>query len=80
MNNMAKVTVYSTSTCPWCTKVKEFLKESKVEFEEKNVGEDDTARNEMVEKSGQMGVPVIDIDGTVIVGFDQEAIKKALKL
>ncbi len=77
---MAKVTVYSTSTCPWCTKVKEFLKESKVEFEEKNVGEDDTARNEMVEKSGQMGVPVIDIDGTVIVGFDQEAIKKALKL
>ena len=77
---MANVTVYSTSTCPWCVKAKEFFKENKVEFTEKNVGEDDTARNEMVEKSGQMGVPVIDIDGTVIVGFDQEAIKKALKL
>jgi glutaredoxin-like YruB-family protein len=78
---MAKVTVYSTPTCPWCVKVKEFLKENKVEFEDKNVAEDDTARNEMVEKSGQMGVPVIVVEGSdAIVGFDQEALKKALNI
>ena len=77
---MANITVYSTSSCPWCVKVKEFLKENKIEFEEKNVGEDEVTRSEMIEKSGQMGVPVLDIDGTIIVGFDQDAIKKALKL
>ena len=77
---MANVTVYSTASCPWCHKTKEFLKQNKVEFENKDVGEDEAARNEMVEKSGQMGVPVLDIDGTIIVGFDQDAIKKALKL
>ena len=77
---MANVTVYSTPTCPWCVKAKEFLKEKKIEFEDKDVSADEGARNEMVEKSGQMGVPVLDIDGTVIVGFDQDAIKSALKL
>ena len=77
---MPKVIVYSTSTCPWCIKAKEFLKENNIEFEDKNTGEDEAARNEMIEKSGQMGVPVLDIDGTIIVGFDQEAIKKALNL
>lgn len=77
---MANVTVYSTPTCPWCVKVKDFLKENKIEFEDKDVSLDEEARKAMVEKSGQMGVPVLDIDGTVIVGFDQEAIKKALKL
>jgi len=73
-----KVKVYSTETCPWCHKVKEFLKEKKIKFEDINVGKDQKAANEMVEKSGQMGVPVTDIDGTVIVGFDKEAIEKAL--
>ena len=77
---MAKVTVYSTPSCPWCHKAKDFLKENKIKFEDKNVADDDAARNEMVEKSGQMGVPVLDINGTVIVGFDQEGIKKALKI
>jgi len=77
---MAKVTVYSTPSCPWCHKAKDFLKENKIKFEDKNVADDDAARNEMVEKSGQMGVPVLDINGTVIVGFDQESIKKALKI
>ncbi len=77
---MPKVIVYSTSTCPWCIKAKEFLKQNNIEFEDKNTAEDEAARNEMVEKSGQMGVPVLDIDGTIIVGFDQEAIKKALNL
>jgi len=73
-----KVKVYSTQTCPWCHKVKEFLNEKKVKFEDIDVGADQKAANEMVEKSGQMGVPVTDIDGTIIIGFDKEAIDKAL--
>lgn len=78
---MAKVTVYSTKTCPWCVKAKEFLKQNKIKFEDKDVSADDKARNEMIEKSGQMGVPVIVIEGhDAIIGFDVEAIKKALKL
>mgnify|MGYP006290537061 CR=1 FL=1 len=78
VNEMA-VKVYSTPTCPWCTKAKEFLKDKGVEFESKDVSSDEKARSEMVEKSGQMGVPVLDVNGTVIVGFDQGAIEKALK-
>lgn len=77
---MAKVTVYSTTTCPWCHKAKDFLRQNKIAFEDKNVSEDDAARDEMMEKSGQMGVPVIDIDGTIIIGFDVDAVKKSLKL
>lgn len=72
------VTVYSTKTCPWCVKAKEFLKEKGAEFKDVDVGADQSAANEMVEKSGQMGVPVIDIDGKIIVGFDKEELEKAL--
>ena len=74
------VKVYSTPTCPYCHMAKDFLKENNIEFEDINVAEDKDAANEMIEKSGQMGVPVLDIDGQVIVGFDKEAIKKALKI
>ncbi len=77
---MAKVKVYSTPTCPWCVKVKEFLKENKIGFEEINVAGDENAAQEMFNKSGQMGVPVTDIDGKIIVGFDKPKLKKALKL
>jgi len=73
-----KVKVYSTKTCPWCHKVKEFLNDKGVKFQDIDVGADQKAANEMVEKSGQMGVPVTDIDGKIIVGFDKEAIEKAL--
>ena len=73
-----KVKVYSTKTCPWCHKTKDFLKEKNVKFEDIDVGADQKAANEMVEKSGQMGVPVTDIDGKIIIGFDKEAIEKAL--
>ena len=82
-----KVKVYSTKTCPWCHKVKDFLNDKKVKellqeknvkFENIDVGVDQKAANEMVEKSGQMGVPVTDIDGKIIVGFDKGAIEKAL--
>lgn len=75
---MAKVKVYSTPTCPWCIKVKEYLKEKKVEYEDINVAENEAARNEMIEKSGQMGVPVTDINGKIIVGFDKEALDAEL--
>ena len=72
------VKVYSTNSCPWCVKAKNYLKSVGVAFEEFNVQEDMTARDEMINKSKQMGVPVLDIDGTVIVGFDKNAIDKAL--
>ena len=72
------VKVYSTPTCPWCVRVRDFLKEKDVEFEDLDVTIDAVARDEMVEKSGQTGVPVLDVNGTVIVGFDKAAIEKAL--
>ena len=77
---MAKVTVYSTSWCPWCDRVKSFLKEKKIPFKDINVENNPQAAQEMADKSGQMGVPVIDIDGTIIVGFNEPEIRKALKL
>ncbi len=76
----AKVKVYSTPTCPYCHAAKDFLKENKIEFEDIDVSKDQTAAQDMIEKSGQMGVPVIDINGTIIVGFDKDAMKKALKI
>jgi glutaredoxin-like YruB-family protein len=75
-----KVIVYSTPTCPYCQSAKEFLKANKVDYKEVDVSKDQDKAQEMIEKSGQMGVPVLDIGGTIIVGFDKEAIKKALKL
>jgi glutaredoxin 3 len=74
------VTVYSTKTCPWCAKTKEFLKKNKVKFKEIDVGADQKAAQEMIKKSGQTGVPVIDANGTIITGFDEAKLKKALKL
>ena len=74
-----KIKVYSTNNCPYCDMVKEFLKEKNIEFEDINVGEDREAAKEMVQKSGQMGVPVIDIDGEIIVGFNKIAIEEILK-
>ena len=74
------VKVYSTNSCPWCVKAKNYLKSVNVEFEEFNVQGDMAAREEMVSKSKQMGVPVLDINGTIIVGFDKNSIDKALNL
>ncbi len=73
------VKIYTTPTCPWCKKAKEFLKQKKIKFTELDVSSNEKARDEMVQKSKQMGVPVIDIDGKIIIGFDQGAIEKALK-
>ncbi len=77
---MTKVTVYSTPTCPWCHKVKDFLTKHKVKFEDKDVATDEKAREVMLEKSGQMGVPQIDVDGEIVVGFDEQKLKKILKI
>lgn len=73
-----KITVYSTSTCPHCKRVKSFLKENNVTFDNIDVSENQEKAKEMVEKSGQMGVPVLDIDGEIIVGFDKDKITKKL--
>ncbi len=75
---MANVKVYSTPTCPYCKMVKEFLEKNNVEFEDIDVSVDQEKAAEMVEKSGQMGVPVTDIGGKIIVGFDEDAIMEAL--
>ena len=76
---MAKnVRVYSTSTCPWCIRAKQFLKENNIDFQDIDVSANQQAADEMMQKTGQMGVPVLDIDGEIIVGFDKERIKLAL--
>lgn len=77
---MKKVTVYSTPTCPWCTKVKDYLDKNNVEYEAFDVSKDREKAKEMVEKSGQQGVPVVDIDGKMIVGFNQVKLDEELGL
>lgn len=76
---MANVKVYSTPTCPWCERAKEFLKQKNIAFDNVNVASDTEARNAMFEKSGQLGVPVIEIGDTILVGFDADAIVTALE-
>lgn len=75
-----KVTVYSTPTCPFCVRAKEFLKDNNIEFEDIDVSENSEKAQEMMDKSGQMGVPVLDVEGDIIVGFDKEKIKQALSI
>lgn len=75
---MKKIKVYTTNTCPYCTMAKEFLEENNVKFENINVSDDQDAAEEMIEKSGQMGVPVIEIEGQIIVGFNKDKIKSLL--
>jgi glutaredoxin 3 len=65
------VTVYTTTTCPWCTRAKEYLRQKNVPFQEKNIEYDQTAAQEVMRRSGQMGVPVITAGDEIIVGFDR---------
>lgn len=74
-----KIRIFTTLSCPWCHRAKEYLTANKIKFEELDVIKDKKAADEMIELSGQLGVPVLDIDGNIIVGFDREAIDKALK-
>jgi glutaredoxin-like YruB-family protein len=77
---MTSVKVYSTPSCAICKSLKKFLGENNIKFEDINVASDTKAAQEMIEKSGQMSVPVTDIDGTIISGFNKEKVKKALNL
>jgi len=76
---MAKVKVYSTATCPYCHMAKAYFKKLGIEFEDIDVSRDENAAREMIEKSGQTGVPVIDIEGEVIIGFNKPEIDRALE-
>ena len=75
-----KVVVYTTPACPYCVMVKNFLKKNNVKFEEIDVSNDEQKKKEMIEKSGQMSVPVTEIDGKFIVGYKLNEIKEALKI
>ena len=75
---MTKTTIYTTPSCVYCKMTKAFFKENNVVYEEKDVSTDATARDEMIVKSNQMGVPVIDVGGQIIVGFDKERLSKLL--
>jgi len=74
-----KVIVYSAEWCHWCHKIMDFLKENNIEYEERNVENQDYAKESM-EKSGQAGIPVTDIDGQIIIGFDVNKLKELLEL
>ncbi len=73
-----KVLVYSTPACPYCVQVKQFLAANNIAFENYDVAKDNQKADEMVAKSGQMGVPVLDIDGQIVVGFDKQKLKQLL--
>jgi glutaredoxin 3 len=80
---MSKVTIYSTASCHFCNLAKDFFKANSVDYTEYNVGEDVEKRDEMIEKTGQMGVPVIAIENEggeeqVVVGFEEGKIKELL--
>lgn len=74
------VKLFITPTCPYCFTLKEFLKENKVSFEEIDVSRDEKARDYMVEKTGKMEVPVVEINGEIVEGFDKEKISNLLGL
>ena len=75
-----KVIIYSTEFCPWCRKTKEFFKKHNIKYKEYDVGKDSKKAEEMIKKSRQQGVPVVDIDGKIIVGFDESRLREILKI
>jgi len=79
VKNGPNVTIYTTKTCPYCHMAMEFFKQNNVKYKEVDVSSNYTAAKKMIKKSGQMGVPVIEVNGKIIVGFDKSAINNALK-
>lgn len=77
---MNKIRVFSTPSCVYCSTLKEYLTSNKFSFEDIDISLDDKALDEMVERSGQMSVPVVDIDGEIIVGFDKKKIDELLNI
>jgi len=78
--HMAKVIIYTTPSCVYCKTAKAFFKGNNVAFEEKDVASDVKARDEMVKKSGMMAVPVIDVDGNIVIGFDKQKLSQLLEI
>ncbi len=74
------VKIFTTSLCPYCFTLKEFLKSKNIEFQEIDVTGDEKAKDELIKKTGKMEVPVLEIDGQVVVGFDKGKISKLLNL
>lgn len=75
---MKKVAIYTTPTCAYCKMAKELFQEHNIEYTEYNVAQDAEKRNELIERTGQMGVPVITIDNEVVIGFDEQRIRALL--
>jgi glutaredoxin-like YruB-family protein len=75
-----KVVVYTTPACPYCVLVKNFLKKNNISFDEIDISKDEKKKEELIKKSGYMRVPVTEIDGIIIVGYDLKKIKEALKI
>lgn len=74
------VIIYTTPTCQYCSSAKQYFKQNNVAYKEVDVAADEKAAAQMIEKSGQMGVPVIEVDNQIIVGFNRPALQKALGL
>lgn len=77
---MAQITLYTTPACVYCKMVKSFFEEHHVVYTEKNVISDLQAQEDMIRKSGQLGVPVVDIDGSIIIGFDKRKLAEFLQI
>jgi glutaredoxin 3 len=77
---MMNITVYSTPTCPFCEQLKKFLDEHQVKYADVDVSSDQEKAQEMIQKSGQMGVPVLEVDGEIVVGFDKKKISELLEI
>lgn len=74
------ITIYSTPTCVYCNALKKYLSEKNIAYTEIDVSKDEKELEKMVAISGQMGVPVVDIDGNIVIGFDKQKIDELLKL
>ena len=77
---MAKVKIYSTPFCSHCKDAKEFFREHKIKFEDIDVSKDSDEAEYMIERTGQRGVPVIEVDGKIVIGFNEPELKKLLKI
>ncbi|HIH14768.1 MAG: glutaredoxin-like protein, YruB-family [archaeon GW2011_AR17] len=80
MTKEHSITIYSTPICPYCVQLKNYLKEQGFKYTDIDVSRDHKKAEEMIEKSGQMGVPVADIDGQIVIGFNKEKVKKLLSI
>ncbi len=77
---MPNVIVYSKNDCPWCVKVKDFLKQNDIQFEERNADLNRAYADEVFKKSGGYALPVVDIDGKIMIGFNVKTMKEVLKI